>query len=511
MAGTAGRRGRAMLVGILASVALPLPGLTGMALAAPADPAKAATAKAVAMKVTPAVRAEVAADDKSTFWVVLAEEANLAKANATTDKDEKAAAVYEAKTDFARASQAGVRKLLDNRKADYTSYWISNSLQVTGNAKLLGEIATRPEVARIEADTAVALPKPIKGEQLAEVNAVEWNIDRVNAPRVWNELGTRGEGIVVANIDSGVSATTRRSSTSTAARTPTARSTTTTTGSTRPGSAPPRRRATTTATAPTRWARWSARRAANQVGVAPGAKWIAAKGCETSSCSRDSLLASGQWVVAPTNLTGANPRPDLAPDIVNNSWGWLRFPTRGTRTSSARGSPPGSSRRSRTATAGRAATPPARPASYVSQLQLRRVRHQQRDLQLLQPRPRPERRRSSRTSPRRVRTCAPRSRPATPASAARRWRRRTPRPSVALMWSASPALHGNIEDTKQLLDTTAIDVDATTCGGTAADNNVFGEGRIDAYAAVSAAPRGATRSARRRRDQRRYRARRARP
>lgn len=57
------------------------------------------------------------------------------------------------------------------------------------------------------------------------------------------------------------------------------------------------------------------------VGVAPGATWIAAKGCESSSCSDASLLAAGQWILAPTDHNGQNPRPDLAPNIVNNSWG----------------------------------------------------------------------------------------------------------------------------------------------------------------------------------------------
>ena len=60
---------------------------------------------------------------------------------------------------------------------------------------------------------------------------------------------------------------------------------------------------------------------ADQIGVAPGATWIAAKGCASSSCSRAALLAAGQWIVAPTDLSGRNPRPDLAPDVVNNSWG----------------------------------------------------------------------------------------------------------------------------------------------------------------------------------------------
>jgi hypothetical protein len=62
--------------------------------------------------------------------------------------------------------------------------------------------------------------------------------------------------------------------------------------------------------------------------------------------------------------------------------------------------------------------------------------------------------------------------------------------AVALMWSASPAIQGDIAATRQILDDTAIDVSDTTCGGTADDNNVWGEGRLDAYAAVLASPRG---------------------
>lgn len=59
----------------------------------------------------------------------------------------------------------------------------------------------------------------------------------------------------------------------------------------------------------------------NGVGVAPGARWIAVKGCESTSCSTTALLAGGQWLLAPTDLNGQNPRPDLRPNVVNNSWG----------------------------------------------------------------------------------------------------------------------------------------------------------------------------------------------
>nr|BFE86874.1 hypothetical protein GCM10020093_094750 [Planobispora longispora] len=60
--------------------------------------------------------------------------------------------------------------------------------------------------------------------------------------------------------------------------------------------------------------------------------------------------------------------------------------------------------------------------------------------------------------------------------------------TVALMWSAAPSLQGDIAATRALLDRSAIDVEDTRCGGTAADNNVWGEGRLDAFAAVRAAP-----------------------
>src|SRR5690606_3602602 len=59
----------------------------------------------------------------------------------------------------------------------------------------------------------------------------------------------------------------------------------------------------------------------NRIGVAPDAKWIAARGCEFDSCSQDALLSAGQFMLAPTDLDGNNPRPELRPHIVNNSRG----------------------------------------------------------------------------------------------------------------------------------------------------------------------------------------------
>jgi subtilisin family serine protease len=64
--------------------------------------------------------------------------------------------------------------------------------------------------------------------------------------------------------------------------------------------------------------------------------------------------------------------------------------------------------------------------------------------------------------------------------------------AVALMWSAAPALVGNIDETRAIIDQTAIDTEDLTCGGEPANNNVWGEGKLDVLAAVEQSPRGDT-------------------
>lgn len=59
----------------------------------------------------------------------------------------------------------------------------------------------------------------------------------------------------------------------------------------------------------------------NQIGMAPGASWIACRGCDSSSCGGVELYTCGQFMAAPWNLTETNPNPNLRPHMVNNSWG----------------------------------------------------------------------------------------------------------------------------------------------------------------------------------------------
>ena len=61
----------------------------------------------------------------------------------------------------------------------------------------------------------------------------------------------------------------------------------------------------------------------NQIGVAPGAKWIAYKNMTDSGSGTDAYFhGSFQWGLAPTRLSGSSPDPDQAPHVICNSWGY---------------------------------------------------------------------------------------------------------------------------------------------------------------------------------------------
>ncbi|WP_406860215.1 S8 family serine peptidase [Streptomyces sp. HUAS MG47] len=481
------RRTRSLAALTAALVVLPL--ALSAAPAQAQDP-EARQPAAYAQKTEAALRSALGTRKTAVFWVSLAAEADTTTARKAAGKAAKARALRAAKTAHAEKSQAGLRALIKDAGGRYESFWIANTLKVTGDEALARKLAARPEVAALEADDPVRLPDPLPGEAEPRTDAVEWNVERINAPRVWSELGVRGEGITVANIDSGVQYD--HPAVKAAYRGLKADGTYDHAyhwfdpAQVCTGTAPCDNNGHGTHTMGTMVGDDGA---GNQVGVAPGARWIAAKGCESSSCSRDSLLRSGQWIVAPTDAAGQNPRPELAPDVVNNSWGsavldtWYKTTVQAWRDAgifpafSNGNSGPGCN------TAGS-------PGSYVNSYSSGAFDSNNAIASFSS-------RGTGETGAIKPNLAAPGvnvraswnnggynaisgTSMASPHTAA----------TVALMWSASPAIRGDVTQTEKLLDSTAIDVDATTCGGTPADNNVFGEGRLDAYAAVTAAPRG---------------------
>ena len=61
--------------------------------------------------------------------------------------------------------------------------------------------------------------------------------------------------------------------------------------------------------------------AGNQVGVAPGAKWIGCRNMDQGNGTPTTYTECFQFFMAPTDLNGNNPNPELRPHVMNNSWG----------------------------------------------------------------------------------------------------------------------------------------------------------------------------------------------
>jgi subtilisin family serine protease len=439
---------------------------------------------------------QFARKDEATYWVVLRQQADLSHAQYITDWNARGQYVYDQLTQTAERTQAGLRAELKSRGLDYRPHWIVNAVRVTSNHATMLAIASRAEVWQIIATHSWRIPEPKLSDMLAGTEAIEWNIDRINAPQVWSTFGVRGEGVVVANIDTGVHYThpavvnqyrgnlgggnfdhnyNWHDPSSVCGN---------------PSLVPCDNNSHGTHTMGTMVGDDGG---SNQIGVAPGARWIAAKGCETNSCSDAALLSSGEWVIAPTDLQGNNPRADLRPQVVNNSWGntdgsnlfyqatvqaWVAagiFPQfsngnsgSGCQTSGSPGSYPESYSAGafdiNNAIAGFSSRGPSPHGGIIKpNISAPGVG---------------------------VRSSVPPNgyslfdgtSMASPHVAG----------TIALMISAAPALLGDITQMRELLNVTAIDTSDLSCGGSATNNNVWGEGRLDAFAAVDQSPRGPT-------------------
>ena len=469
---------------LLAISAVPV--VAGAALAAGSDPLQ---------KVDPKVIAQLDKKDEASFFVVMRAKASLAGASAIRQHGQRTAFVRQRLTATADASQAGLRSLLNARHANYRTFWIVNTVQVTGGRELVKEIASRDDVEQVVPSRSFQLIEPRAGKPQAQVDGIEWNIDRIRAPEVWSTFADRGEGIVVANIDTGVQfdhpALVRQYRGNLGSGQfdhnynwfdPTGIC---------PNSAPCDNQGHGTHTMGTMVGD-DGDPGPNQIGVAPHARWIAAKGCEFNTCTDASLLAAGQWMVAPTDMNGQNPRPDLAPNIVNNSWGgpggdlfyqgivdsWV-----------AAGIFPAFAAGNAGPSCGSTDSPGDFANTYAvgnhdinNQIDILSSRGPSDFAGEIKP--------NIAAPGDDVRSSVPGGGYALNSGTSMA----TPHLSgtVALMWSAAPALVGDLATTRQLLDDTAIDTPDAQCGGTPDDNNVWGEGRLDAFAAVQNSPRGAT-------------------
>ncbi len=475
-----GSAGRSQVRGAFLALVLTA-GLVGAA-------APAANSASGLQKVDARVIRAVQGGQTAAYWAILRQRADLSAASSIRGWTVRGWFVVNQLQSVAGSSQRGLRALLRQRKASFETFWIINAIRINSGAATLEAVAARSEVARVVPDWAARVEASMTS---ATISAVEWNIQRIRAPEVWSQYNDRGEGITVATIDTGAQfshpALIRQYRGQCAFLCLTVNHNYNWYD---PSHVCPQPSPCDNVNHGTHVMGIIVGddRGSNQIGVAPRAYWIAAKGCEDTACSSSALLMSGQWMLAPRNLNDQNPRPDLRPDVINNSWGtgngadtfyratvqaWVAsgiFPV-----FSVGAGGPG---------CGTVGAPASYPESYG--IGAFDMNDNIASFSARGPSPFGGIIKPNVTAPGvLIRSSVPNNSYAVFSGTSMATAHLTG--TVALIWRGAPPFRRDIIGTRAVIDRTAIEVSDLSCGGGAGNNNVYGEGRLDAFAAVTKA------------------------
>jgi serine protease AprX len=299
-------------------------------------PSQRAFHPAPAQKIAPWVMEHTANGQQAQFFVVLADQADLGPAANLPTKTEKGRFVYQTLLDKAQTTQGPILQWLRDRNIEHQSFYIVNAILVKGDRQLAETFAARPDVARVTGNPHIQNDLPQRGaiEQSPlqprgpATPTIEPGIDYTHAPDVW-ALGFKGETIVVASADTGVRWTHN-------ALKPHYRgwdgvnanhnfnwhdSIHSGGGVCGPDSPEPCddffHGSHTTGTA------IGDDGGTNQIGMAPGAKWIACRNMDQGNGTPATYMECMEFFLAPypLNCTPNEGDPAKAPDITINSWG----------------------------------------------------------------------------------------------------------------------------------------------------------------------------------------------
>ncbi len=246
-------------------------------------------------------------DGQVTVIVRLRSKATLAGARHGTRAQRQRAAIDDLRH-TADLAQGQLRAYLDagrqqRRVASYTPFWVFDGMSVTATPAVIAELAKRPDVESITPDAVDIVPTD------APTAPAEPNIAKVNAPALWSQ-GYYGQGVVVANLDSGVDVTHPDLA-------PSYR------GGSNSWFDPYGQHATPTDLSghgtETMGVMVGGQTGGTTIGVAPGATWIAGRVFNDAGTATATAIHSAlQWVLDPDG----NPATADAPAVVNNSWAY---------------------------------------------------------------------------------------------------------------------------------------------------------------------------------------------
>jgi subtilisin family serine protease len=286
-----------------------------------------------ANKIAPWVVEHTANRQQAEFFIVLSDRADLSPAANLPTKTEKGRFVYQTLLNKAQTTQGPILQWLRDRNIEHRAFYIINAILVKGTREIADTLAARPDVARVEGNPLIHnnLPQPGPVEQSplqpGAPATIEPGIAYTHAPDVW-ALGFRGEGIVIAGADTGVRWTHN-------ALKPQYRgwdgvtadhdynwhdsihdSVSNPCGNDSPEPCDDFFHGThTVGTA------IGDDGGTNQIGMAPGAKWIACRNMDQGNGTPARYIECMEFFLAPYPVGGGQGDPTKAPDITTNSWG----------------------------------------------------------------------------------------------------------------------------------------------------------------------------------------------
>ena len=142
------------------------------------------------------------------FLVVLRDKADLRPAYSLSSKSQRGEFTKNALLNTAEMSQRDLKTWLESRQIEHRSFYIVNAIWIKTSKEIADEIGARPDVSIVEPNPHVKLRQPpLPLQDLSNIpstpSAVEPGLTAIRAPDVW-AMGYRGEGITIASADTGV-------------------------------------------------------------------------------------------------------------------------------------------------------------------------------------------------------------------------------------------------------------------------------------------------------------------
>ncbi len=141
-------------------------------------------------------------------FVILKSQADISAIASIEDQSVRRIGVYQQLSEFASDKQTELRNTLDKLKIKYTPYYLVNGIEVNGGSLVKMLLARNDAVDRI-LDSPQLRPLPQvnnagEGDSATIPITPTWNIQMIHADQVVEELKITGRGIVIGQTDSGV-------------------------------------------------------------------------------------------------------------------------------------------------------------------------------------------------------------------------------------------------------------------------------------------------------------------